>query len=97
MNDEKEYDISTLLKAINGGSSIIGDMIFDATDYAVKVDNGNGWSTVNSTISQSAPHALEIREGTVKIGNLIMEVEQFETCLLHLLEITKQAKPEDFI
>ena len=94
MNDEKEYGISTLLNAINGG---IGDMMFDATDYTVKVNNGNSWSVVDSTISQVVPHALEIRDGTVKIGNLVMEVDQFETCMRHLLELTKQSKPEEFI
>jgi hypothetical protein len=96
MNDEKEYDISTLLKAING-SSIIGDMIFDPTDYAVKVNTGNSWSTVDANISKIEPHTLEIREGSIKIGSLVMEVEQFETCIRHLLEMTKRDKPEEFI
>jgi hypothetical protein len=95
MNDEKEYSISTLLNAINGG---IGDMMFDATDYTVKVNNGNHWSTVTNSVTQPmTTHALEIPQGTVKIGNLVMEVDQFETCMRHLLELTKQSKPEEFI
>ena len=99
MNDETEkvYDISTILNSING-SSIIGDLMFDATDYTVKVNNGNSWSAVTNSVTQPmTDHAFEISQGTIKIGNLVMEVDQFETCMRHLLELTKQSNPEEFI
>lgn len=50
----------------------------------------------NSTIIKK-DNILQIDYGTIKIGNFEMEVEQFEICLRHLFNITKDAQPENFI
>lgn len=33
----------------------------------------------------------------LRIGNLTLTKEEYETCMTYLLELTKKAKPEEFI
>ena len=35
--------------------------------------------------------------GNIKVGDLIITAKEFELCLKHLLDITKQEHPEEFI
>jgi hypothetical protein len=99
MNDEDEINEITIT-TIPGQN--IGDIWFDSNQASYVINTGAGNSVVtssyvNSNITFTEPNALEINAGKIKIGELIMEVEQFETCLRHLLEITKREKPEEFI
>lgn len=100
MNDETE-DINEITISTIAGQNI-GDIWFDASQSSYVINTGSGNSVVtssyvNSNITFAEPNALEIKAGKIKIGELTMEVEQFETCLRHLLEITKREKPEEFI
>lgn len=90
MNDEDAekilYDLSTTLDTI-------GSMYWDNTTHSISAVGANSSFNVDKN-----EHAIELRgEGTVKVGELIISVPQFETCLRHLLKITKDASPEEFI
>lgn len=102
MNDETE-DINEITISTIPGTNI-GDIWFDTNQSSYVVNTGSGNSVItssyvnsNSNITFTEPNALEIKAGKIKIGELVIEVEQFETCLRHLLEITKREKPEEFI
>lgn len=99
MNDEKE-DANEMTITMDG--TTIGDIWFDTNQSSYVINTGTGNSVIsngyaNSNITYTEPNALEIKAGKIKIGELTMEVDQFETCLRHLLEITKREKPEEFI
>lgn len=99
MNDEKE-DANEMTITMDG--TAIGDIWFDTNQSAYVINTGASNSVItsnyaNSNITFTEPNALEIKAGKIKIGELTMEVDQFETCLRHLLEITKREKPEEFI
>jgi hypothetical protein len=98
--DEGEY-ITTLLKAINGGSinSDYNNVLYDILDTAYTSPAWNGTTSINasSSFKDKITPALEIKDGTVKIGSLEMDAEEFETCLRYLMKITKDAQPENFI
>ena len=104
MNDETEDINEITINTIPGQN--IGDIWFDSNQSSYVINTGVGNSIVtssyvnvngNSNVTFTEPNALEIKAGKIKIGELTIEVEQFETCLRHLLEITKKEKPEEFI
>lgn len=99
MNDEKE-DINEMTISIVPGSNV-GDIWYDTSQSSYVINTGVGNSNIanytSNNITFTEPNALEIASGKIKIGNLTMEVEHFETCLRHLLEMTKTDKPEEFI
>lgn len=89
MNDEKELSYRVYGNILNDLSTIG----LDGMSTIVAFSN---LSAAKSTMSD--PHALILPiSGTVKIGNLILDVEHLELCLKHLMDITKDAKPEEFI
>ena len=74
----------------------VGDLSIDTSTCTISVKDGSSWKAIDNSIGLGTP-SFAIHEGTVQIGNLKMDVEQFESCLRHLMELTKEAKPEDFI
>lgn len=102
MNDGKEDNedtLATYLPKIASGATVggvIGDTIYDTLTNTISINTGNGYSNISVGSVNSAPADIII-DGSIKVGELVMEVDQFETCLRYLLEITKQAKPEEFI
>ena len=98
--DDKEENTDEIVISSTIGNNI-GDIWFDSTQASYVINTGISNSVLTAS-SQSSytfqePNALEIKSGKIKIGELVMEVDQFETCLRHLLEITKREKPEEFI
>lgn len=100
MNDEKdeikEYSIAGISNIINGGP--IGDILYDINTNSIAINTGSSYQNIAmSTVNISPTPALTLKDGTVKIGEFEIEVEQLEACLKHLLKITKDANPEEFI
>lgn len=56
----------------------------------------NTW-TDSINIRPSNEPTIQISEGNVKIGDLEMSVEHLELCLKHLMKLTKDEHPEEFI
>lgn len=97
--DDKEENTDEIVISSTIGNNI-GDIWFDSSQSSYVINTGLSNSVISagqSTYTFNEPNALEIRSGKIKIGELVMEVDQFETCLRHLLEITKREKPEEFI
>lgn len=101
MNDEKEdeeltYNVEEYSQMINGGT--LGDIFYDINTNTVSVNNGTTYSSIVLSAPPSTPApVLTLQDGIVKIGNLEMNIDDLEVCLKHLLKITKDANPEDFI
>lgn len=90
---------------MNDSNVNIGDVLLDLSTntYSICVDNGSyvdsvaSWSAMNIPIKETE-YGLSIdATAKVKIGDLVITGEEFETCVRHLLKITKDANPEEFI
>jgi hypothetical protein len=102
MNDEGTekilYDLSTSL-------ANIGDLHYDITNNTVSVcttagANGSSYANLSIMGTQQRPieEVLSIEgDGTIRIGETRMSVPEFEACMKHLLKLTKDANPEEFI
>lgn len=69
------------------------------TNGVISIDTGSEWAMANTTIGlddRPIP-GLTIEEGFVKIGNKAFDAEQLGIMLAYLEELTKEAKPEEFI
>lgn len=95
MDDKEQEDIHTYVNRI--GAGVMGNILYDINSNTVSVYDGTSYTLAASNAFTPEPYTLQIKEGNVKIGNLVMDVDDFETCLRHLLKITKEAKPEEFI
>lgn len=86
MNDDVEidYDYGTIMsKLVHSGGYNVNSLV--------------NITPINNSTTIKKDNILQIDYGTIKIGNLEMEVEQLEICLRYLLNITKDAQPENFI
>ncbi len=94
-DDLKDVTTSTWLQASNG---FTGDMYYDAVSNSITVNNGGQYGSIvlSNHNAQPAP-LLTLKDGNIQIGDLVMNVEHFEICMRHLLEITRRDKPEEFI
>lgn len=82
----------------------VGQMTFDANSGSYSIYTGTDYTTVTMAPSNLnlEHHSLAIGDGTngdktIKVGKLVMTIDEFELCLRHLLTITKTEYPEEFI
>jgi hypothetical protein len=82
----------------------VGQITFDVNSGTYSMYTGTDYSTI--TLAQSNMntdnHVLSIGGAdngykTVKVGNLVLSIDEFELCLRHLLTMTKSEYPEEFI
>lgn len=76
-----------------------GDLKIDPSTCTISVATGSQWATVDTSIGldEKPIPGLTIEEGFVKIGNKAFDAEQLGIMLAYLEELTKEAKPEEFI
>jgi hypothetical protein len=76
----------------------VGDLKIDQ-DCTISINNGDTWTSVDTSIGldDKMIPGLTIEKGFVKIGNKAFDAEQLGIMLSYLEELTKEAKPEEFI
>lgn len=77
-------DLVTIAPAVNATTASISSI---PISYG---GNGNAIRGYTDIIDEAAKSHL-------RIGNLKLTQEEYETCMTYLLELTKKAKPEEFI
>lgn len=74
------------------------DMMWGTTANTVSVYGGSAYNTVASRIVTNKDELFQITSnGNIKIDDLEIDKDHFKTMLKYLLDITKEAKPEEFI
>jgi hypothetical protein len=73
--------------------------ILNGNGNYVSGGTGGGTYASNAVAGYSSPLTGNIDFGTdkIKIGELEMTYDEFESCIKYLLELTKKEKPEEFI
>ena len=78
---------------------VVGDMVVDGTELAIKTGDENSWTTIGNTVSgldPTRPDSLTLKEGT----ELIMEgpegpIKLSYEVLQRMIEMVQEKYPED--